>query len=905
VFYCPISGLEIYSKPDWINCRCSESFEVSFWIIGKAIIYSKPKGRADLEGVHNSVTLKKEITNYLSLDDQTYIQIQDYSNLKSSSLTGRNHFIMDANADEKLKAMIFCNLSTPFSIAVKMGNRFNTKNKMIYIEKSYRDAIEKASMLSGAHTHTSKDIGINIKDCSDGQSHSFSPIEIISDDKLKIRQPGFSNDAIIINKNIFHSTTSGFLKPEYVPLIDQMRHQYRSKLPENHSFDYIIVNGKNLHGSSQAARFKLMQSLRLWHEKFPFKIYISYNVNKITHAAFRIANTLLPFQVKVVKNLQQAMGLAREDQEKQTSLEDDYSIDSINKKDIEDLLSVIGNLNWEVEGVKDTINVSKNHPFYYLYQSITLIKEEFDELFIEKKQKEEALKESERISRTTIENSPIAMLVYSKTDEKIITINAKFTDLFGYKISDIPNISDWWPLAYSEISYREIIKGIWTEAVKKAISEQAAAKSIEMMIRCKNGTQKEVSVQAASSGNTILITFVDLTELKASERQKKELESRLRQAHKIESLGTIAGGIAHDFNNILSIILGNAQLAIQDLPDWSPALKKIENIETASLNASGIVKQLLNFSRKADDTFQPVNITGVLNDTLKLLRSTIPSSIEVNLNIPETDISIFADPVQIKQILLNICTNASQEMADKGGILRITADTTHLNCGKTKGYPDCKPGHYFKLSISDTGQGIRPEIINRIFDPYFTTKKIGKGTGMGLAVVLGIVKNHGGMITVDSQIGKGSIFKIFLPIIEGSPLKIIEQSHQPPIQGKGETILFVDDEQVITEMSKEMIEGLGYLVYTKTDPIEALNFLKSNYREIDLLITDMTMPKMSGIKLAELIKNIRPDLPIIICTGYSALIDKEKLKRIRIADIMLKPIEQKEIAEKIRKALDE
>ena len=384
--------------------------------------------------------------------------------------------------------------------------------------------------------------------------------------------------------------------------------------------------------------------------------------------------------------------------------------------------------------------------------------------------------------------------------------------------------------------------------------------------------------------------------------ERKHFEEQRRQAHKMESIGTLAGGIAHDFNNIMGIILGNTELALEDVPKLHPAHSSLEGIRKASLRAANIVRQLLSFTRITDQNLQSIEIVAVIKDALKFLRSTIPTTIDIVQDICVTDETILADPTQINQIMMNLCINASHAMEQTGGKLTIAVENVLLDNSSAKDYPDLKIGTYVKLMVSDTGPGIDPKIMDRIFDPYFTTKGIGKGSGMGLAVVHGIVKNHRGTIAVDSTLGKGTKFSILFPLSQGKAA--VEAKTIQEIPRGNETILFVDDEISIANMVQRMFERLGYKVQTATTPQDALDRFSLNPNHFDLIITDMTMPQMTGVNLSERLMDIRPDIPIIICTGHSALVDEEKAKAFGLAAYVMKPIEIREIAQTIRNVLD-
>ncbi len=399
------------------------------------------------------------------------------------------------------------------------------------------------------------------------------------------------------------------------------------------------------------------------------------------------------------------------------------------------------------------------------------------------------------------------------------------------------------------------------------------------------------------NGRTVRLQIAtDITKL-------KQLEDELRQSHKMESIGTLAGGIAHDFNNILYMISGNAELLLDSISGSDSAHANAEAIRIASMRAAGIVKQLLNFSRKTDQDLHAANANDIIEDSIRFLRSSIPSTIDFKtmLNCPET--VIMADSIQINQVLMNVCTNASQAMETSGGTLEIRAEEIDLDFRGRDKYPGLEKGKYLKIDIMDTGSGIAPDDIDKIFDPYFTTKETGKGSGMGLSVVHGIVKNHNGAIFVDSSEDNGSTFTIFFPLIDKKPQLVFKKTEKP-VDGS-ESILFLDDEPAVAKMGTRMLKKLGYRVRSKTDPAEALALFLSEPKAFDLVITDMTMPKMNGAKFSKKLLEVRPEIPIIICSGYSSQMDEGKARKAGIRGYIMKPVSISEMAKAIREVLDE
>ncbi len=401
-------------------------------------------------------------------------------------------------------------------------------------------------------------------------------------------------------------------------------------------------------------------------------------------------------------------------------------------------------------------------------------------------------------------------------------------------------------------------------------------------------------------------TLADRRETKAeldrTRAEKEQLEDQLRQARKLEAVGTLAGGVAHDFNNMLSIILGNAELAMEDIPETSPARQNLERITSACIRARDVVRQLLSFSRKSDIEKRPMNLTLLVKESVKLLRASIPSNIEVMEDIHMTAAAVLADPTQVHQILMNLCTNASHAMSEHGGILEIGVRETDLDGDRTERFRDLRPGRYVELTVSDTGQGIAPEIQDKIFDPYFTTKAVGEGTGMGLSVVRGIAGSHGGAAAVESQPGKGATFRVVFPAMTGAPAEA--PPPDAPLPRGNERILYVDDEGDVADMVTELLARLGYDATAMTDPVEALERFQSDPGQYDLIMTDLTMPFVPGDRLAREILSLRPDIPVMLCTGFSDKITEEAAMEMGIKKYIEKPIDKRELARAVRSLLD-
>lgn len=509
----------------------------------------------------------------------------------------------------------------------------------------------------------------------------------------------------------------------------------------------------------------------------------------------------------------------------------------------------------------------------------------------ERKSAEKALHESEEKYRSIVESSFVGLSIVQ--DRVFRFVSRGFCEITGYTYDELVNRVNPMQLIYSadrkptELGMRKLLDG--------------GAENIEYDCRMVRKDSRLIHVKIF--GNSVIYngrlatagTIIDVT-------KEKHLEQQLRQSQKLEALGTLAGGIAHDFNNILAGIMGFAEMLKDDTHPESPGYRRLELVLKGAYRGRDLVRQILTFSRQAEHEPKPVALRDIVEEGLKLVRPLIPATTEIRVKTVTGGDMILADPAQIHQVLMNLCTNAAQAMARKGGVLKVTVTRGLFKDRDHVPVPDMKPGEYVTLTVSDTGPGIKPEVLERIFDPFFTTKTQREGTGLGLSVAHGIVKSHGGSIGVESKPGKGATFSVYLPRIELREVPVAGE--EAPEKGGKECILFVDDEDLNVELNTERLTRLGYEVVATTSSLEALKIFKGEPRRFHLVITDYTMPRMTGVDLAREMLKVRGDIPIILCTGYNDSVSPDRARRAGIREFLLKPQDRQELDRAIRRVLN-
>ncbi len=520
----------------------------------------------------------------------------------------------------------------------------------------------------------------------------------------------------------------------------------------------------------------------------------------------------------------------------------------------------------------------------------------------ERKLREKNLQEAEERFRRTFLTSPDSINI-NKMDGTFVDINLGFTALTGYTREEVIGKTS------ADINIWAVLDD--RTRLLDELRQAGQVRNLEASFRLKDGSEKPglLSANIIELGGEphILSITRDISLLKKTEKEKHDLEVKFMQSQKMEAIGIMAGGIAHDFNNMLAIIMGNAEMALLSLPkeypETNPVTHCVQQIILASQRVKELVKQILTFSRQTDHELLPLDLCLVVGESLQLLRSTIPTTVSIVQDFAKDCGLVMADATQVHQVFMNLCANAVHAMDEKG-TLHISCHLVELAAADIAHQPDLLPGRYLKLSVADTGSGIAPHIQQRIFDPFFTTKDIHEGTGMGLSIVLGIVKSHKGFLQVNSAPGEGAIFTIYLPVLKDMS---VDKRAEIAVQHKDGTehILFVDDEEMLAVLGGRMLERLGYAVSVTLSSVDALATFKANPAAFDVVITDQSMPDMSGVELALQLVKIRPDIPIILCTGYSKKITEKEAMALGIKKFMTKPYDTKRLAQCVREVLSE
>lgn len=518
----------------------------------------------------------------------------------------------------------------------------------------------------------------------------------------------------------------------------------------------------------------------------------------------------------------------------------------------------------------------------------------------ERSEAQAALAKSEEKYKTIFHNTGTVIMMIEE-DMTISMVNAKIEEVSGFSVDEVEGKMKWVDFV-ADKKQLEIMK--YYHRQRRLNNDTSIPNEYEFMIRHKDGTAKEVvvTIDIIPGHGRSIASVMDLSSLRTAERKQKKLEGQLAQTQKMESIGLLAGGIAHDFNNILAAIMGYIEMSRNSAFEGSSIRRWLDQASQACDRARELIIQILTFSRQNEQTQVPINPGLIVREALKFLRASIPTSIRFDITIDKQCGSIMGDATQFHQIIMNLCTNAAYAMDDNKGVIAVSLEKVAPDDTEVQSIDMKNPPGFVKLSIRDTGHGMSQNVLDRIFEPFFTTKEMGEGTGMGLAVTHGIVKSFNGEIIVESQEGRGTVFHMYFPVVTAG--SVTKKENTGIIQGGNETILLVDDDEALLEMLHELIESIGYNVVSCQDSVRAGNMFCEAPEDFDLVITDQTMPGMTGAELAQRILARRKDIPIILCTGYNDTVAPELVEKIGISEFLSKPVKKNRLSEVIGRLLE-
>ena len=1020
------TGLPILKKPEWTNVCFGKDYRISISIIGDNIVWLQPSGYANLPDVVNALRFTKRVRNEAIPKNSQYVQIDDWTNLTGSSFRARKYYIDNLKRRERLRGLILYNASPMLKMSINLGKRLNILKFDAEAIDDYPKAIKLAQKLL-CSTQTKNDESFpDTASCSQ-TSYFKNESKIFANLDWTIRDEHFLLRFELLYDDILHGISTGRLQKEHIEPAFRMKENIINSMNLLSNSYYYVLGLNGAEGISQRARKLYINAILEHYKKYPFKMFIFYGVNKLLTAAINLAKPFVPFKVQVVKDLEEALKLVAKKKSEQITKSDSVPAKDLSEKTdkpdeiqryVDEVLQFLEQINWEVDGIKETEKRDLSHPFNPVFDAVELIKWELDDLYQKRKEAEEAFRRSEEKFRQIVESSPMGIHMYKLepngqlifngsnpaadtilgVDNKQFidkTIEEAFPPLTNTEIPSryrrVCKAQENWEA--EQIVYKdEQIQGVFEvhafqtgkdtmaamffDITAKKLAEKALLQSEEkyktltnnlnvgiyrinvgpegrfleanpaivkmfgfqnreefLSVRVadlyqnpedrkkfnekllRNGRLINEELHLKKRDGTPIIGSLSTVAVKNKKgkvkyydgiiediSERKQLETQLQIAQRMEAIGTLAGGIAHDFNNILSAIVGYTELALGKTSEDDPRHVDLQEVFRAGMRARDLVKQILTFSRQAEQNLQPVQVNLIVKEALKFLRSSLPSSIKIRPNIV-SDVRVLADPTQIHQVLMNLCANAKHAMLETGGVLEVSLTDVELKADSAIPHPEVAACPYLKLTVTDDGEGMSAEVREKIFDPFFTTKGKEEGTGLGLAVVHGIVKSCGGFITVSSEEGKGSIFNVFLPVIDSQAKP--QTKFKGPLPSGSERVLFVDDEKLLVDIGKQMLERYGYRVTPRTSSVEALELFKAKPDEFDLVITDMTMPNMNGLELASEMIKLRPELPIILCTGFSETTTQAGAEAAGIKAFMLKPISRNDLICIARKVLDE
>ena len=607
--FCPILGLHVHTQDDWRGRKLGEYFTANFYVVGQSVLYSGPSGTADLSSAKSVLKLSAEVARKVAGGTGSYIQIEDYALLSKATIEARKYFITQMISRDRLMALIFCNLSPMLQFFVKIGTRFNTSKKKVYVVRNYKEAATLALRLCREYNLETGPFVFGKQVVYSDNSPKLTPPELLSNMDWDVETDGYTNRSLLIDRCMLYSVSTGFIQERHVSLIHDMRYRVRENLSSHENLDYIVADVSSLRGGSRKARQLYMKSLKEWHKRFPFRLYVIYGANAFMRTAVRLANPFMPFKIMLAKDIGHAFKLIQEDKHPKQETRPTPRSDPMQRYQ-EELLAYIGGIDWEREGVDDFIDtVDKSHPFSDVFQAIKLIKNEVDELFRTRREIQERLGQSEKKYRELFENGSDLLCTHS-LDGTLLETNLAFKRGYGWD-GELPpgkNIKDFIAERYRH-RFDDYLDRIKQKGHDEGTLIVTTFNGREVVLEYNNVLVKD------HGGKPVFIqgSARDITDRVEAERKSSKLQEQLKQKHKIEAIATLTGGIAHDYNNLLSIIMGNLSMAMEEAKTGSLLEAFLKEANKASRKVRDLTHELMALSRGG----APVKEVGSIEELLK------------------------------------------------------------------------------------------------------------------------------------------------------------------------------------------------------------------------------------------------------------------------------------------------
>ena len=903
---CPELGLVVHRDPAWHYRRPESEYRHCFAVVGPNILLSEPHGYPDLKDLKHVLDNMQQAMAQRLLPGQKFVHVSNFAFTRAASGEVRNHFIRHFKKNDHLAGIIFFNVSPFNRLSIKLARRLKVVPFKTYIATSYADAMQQALRLleNPAVDPAAPDAEPREQPPGNHSAATGHDWDFVFDEDYALRfetpQPGLLE---VAPRGVLHASHVAGVFDRHVEVFPQCG-------LEDGKY-YYISNVSALRRASLKARRLYYDHIRSWYERHPFRAYVFYGVNPFIRAAINVARHFVSFEVVIAGDREEALDFVRHAEAKRSARKTLTSAGTpmpapkqrhTQADHVEELLYYLGQVSWDVEAPDLADRIRPDHPFRPVFEAIDLVKSDFDEIIAERNDVLAELQERNAFIEAVADSLPVGLLVSRMESGRLIYANSRFAEIYGRRLDAGDTLDRFIDAALG----RPELKATLPRAGNPlATAGQRRVEWTDMPLTTAHGGQRHVTLVTVPliAQHLLITTLMDVSDRVRVQSEKVKLQADLFQAQKMEAIGTLAGGIAHDFNNVLAAIMGFVEMALIDIPDADPVRGNLDQVLKASHRARELVRQILAFSRKDVRLHKEQLLEPIVEESLNLIRASLPTSVAIDKRLEAPEGMVHADATQIQQVLLNLCANAAHAMEERGGVLKIRLKAHQVDEALAASVPHIESGPYLRLTVADTGKGMTPDVLQRIFDPFFTTKEMGKGTGMGLSVVHGIVRAHGGAIEATSEPGAGSCFHIYLPRATASGRQTAVEP-LPTMAGGHEHILFIDDEVMLTDMGRQMLQRLGYRVTTRTSSIEALEAFRARPDDFDLVISDMTMPNLTGDRLASSLLAIRDDIPIILCTGFSALLDASRAREMGVRAYLSKPLSIRELARTVRAVLD-